>query len=105
MDEDTGIELEEDFGAPEERQRILSALRGWAQSYPDQNAPVYITGIDMRITPGEIVKHIEDETAIGVAILDLLVMEARKFKKFTKSEIVIFLGSQFPLTLRRIVDE
>jgi len=89
---------EADLGTPEERRRILSALKEWAENHPDQNTPLYFTAIDMPVTPGEIITHIEDETAIGVAILDVLVLEARNLKELTMSEIKKFLGRQFPLT-------
>ena len=89
---------EEDPGTPAERRRILSALKEWAENHPNQNTPLYLTAIDVPVTPGEIIAHIEDETAIGVAILDVLVLEARKFKELTGSEIKKFLGRQFPLT-------
>jgi len=89
---------EKDLGTPEERRRILSTLKEWAENHPNQNMPLYLTAIDMFVTPGEIIAHIEDETAIGIAILDVLVIEARKLKELTRSEIKKFLGRQFPLT-------
>lgn len=92
------LEFDEDLGTPKERQKILLALREWANSQPDQNRTIYITAIDIELTPGEIIKHIDDETAIGVAILDVLALEARKLKELTRSEVRKFLGRQFPLT-------
>ena len=99
------MELEEDLGTPEERKRILNALRAWVDSQPNQNMPIYFTGIDIRLTPGEVISHIEDETAIGVAILDILVIKARELKETTKSEIRKFVGLQFPMTNFREVEE
>ena len=99
------MEQDEDLGTPEERKRILNALRAWSESQPDQNGSVYLTALDMRLTPGEVIIHMEDETAIGVAILDVLVLKAREFKKMTRSEIQKFIGRQFPLTNFREVKE
>jgi hypothetical protein len=99
------LELEEHVGTPQERQRILRALREWADSKPDQDMPMYLTAIDIRLTPGEIISHIEDGTAIGVAILDVLVLRARELGKMTRSEIKKFVGRQFPLTNFREADE
>lgn len=99
------LEFEEDMGTPKERQRILSALRNWADSQPDQNKSVYITAVDMQLTIGEVIKHVEDETAIGVAILDVLVIKARALKEMTGAEIKRFLGRQFPLTNFRVIKE
>jgi hypothetical protein len=99
------MEQDEDFGTPQECQRILQALREWADSQPDQNMPVYFSAIDTRLTPGEVIKHIEDETAIGVAILDVLVIKARELKETTRSEIKKFIGRQFPMTNFREADE
>ncbi len=65
----------------------------------------FFTAIDMQLTPGEIITHIEDETAIGVAILDVLVLKARELKEMTRSEIKKFIGRQFPLTNLREVEE
>jgi len=92
------LKLEEDVGTPQERQRTLRALREWAGSQPDQNMPIFITGVDMHLTPGELISHFEDETAIGVAILDVFVLRARELKEMKQSEIQKFLGRQFPLT-------
>lgn len=100
------MEHEEDLGTPEERQRIFSAIREWAENHPNQNAQIVLTAIDMRTTPGEIIQHMEDETSIGVAILDVLVLEARKLKEMTKSEINGFLGRQFPHTnFKKLIEE
>ena len=98
------MELEEDLGTPEERQRVLNALRAWAESQPDQNRSIYFTALDMRLTPGEVIIHMEDETAIGVAILDVLVLKAREFKVMTQSEIQKLIGREFPLTNFREVE-
>ncbi len=96
---------EEEFGTPQERRKILSALREWADRQLDQNTPIYLTAIDIRLTPGEVISHIEDETAIGVAILDVLVMKARELTEMTQSEIQKFIGRQFPLTNLREAEE
>lgn len=100
------MELEKDLGTPEERQRILSAIKYWANNHPDKDAQIVLTQIDMRTTPGEIVQHMEDETAIGVAVLDVLVLESRKLKEISESEIVKFLGPYFPHTdFRKVAGE
>ena len=99
------INEEEEFGTEQERRRILSALREWADSQPDQNMPIYLTAVDMELTPGELISHVEDETAIGVAILDAFVLKARELKEMTRSEIKKFIGRQFPLTNFREVEE
>lgn len=104
MAQDMDME-DEDIGTPEERQKILAALREWAQNQPDQNMSIYITAIDIELTPGEVIKHIEDETAIGVAILDVLVLEARELKEATGSEVRKFIGRQFPLINFREIKE
>lgn len=102
-EEDTG--LEEDLGTLEERRRVFLALKEWAHSHPDPDTTLFVTAVDMRLTLEELVEHIEDETAVGVAILDVLVLEARSIQKVSQAKIVKLLGRQFPLAHFREVAE
>lgn len=90
-------ERTENVGTPEERQRIFLALKEWADHHPNPDTPLFVTAIDIGLTPEEIVDHVEDETAIGVAILDVLVLEAKNLRNISQASIGKFLGRQFPL--------
>ena len=90
------MEQKDDFGTPQERQRILSILKEWVDSQPDRNMPIYITAIDIKLTLGDIVEHIEEETAIGVLILDTLFLKVQESQETAEFEIKKFFGGQLP---------
>lgn len=85
---------EEEFGTTQERQQAIEELKEWARSHDEPDLPhICLPQIGKMLTPHEIATDMEEETGLGIALLDIVISESRRMG-VTSVDYVKHLGKK-----------